>query len=144
MPNTATSTFFSRPPPAASAGALARAKAKQASLDASAAIARKHTGNGQGNRFVGVGRAGDGGPVYVALLSILYTYIMLKLNVCDCDRVRYGRHSGIYDPEDDPDRLYFERGLGRLDSDEDSGDEESVGLGDLDDDWGDEDVSPLV
>lgn len=51
------------------------------------------------------------------------------------------RHSGIYDPEDDPDRLYFERGLGRLDSDDDSGDEESVGLGDLDDDWGDEDVS---
>ena len=33
----------------------------------------------------------------------------------------------MYDAEDDPDRLYFSRGLGRLDSDEDSGDDDSVG-----------------
>lgn len=49
----------------------------------------------------------------------------------------------MYDAEDDPDRLYFSRGLGRLDSDEDSGDDDSVGLGDADDDWGDDDVSSV-
>lgn len=52
-----------RAPPPASAGALARAKAKQASLDASQAIHEKRMGNGAGNRFIGVGRAADGGPV---------------------------------------------------------------------------------
>jgi hypothetical protein len=56
-----------RAPPPASAGALARAKAKQASIDASLAIQQKRMGNGTGNRFIGVGRAGDGGPVYVQL-----------------------------------------------------------------------------
>lgn len=50
----------------------------------------------------------------------------------------------MYDTEDDPDRLYYSRGLGGLDSDEDSGDDDSVGMGDGDDGWGDDDVSAAV
>ena len=49
-----------RAPPTASAAALARANAKQASLDAS--LVNQHR-RAPGNRFVGVRRAGDGGPV---------------------------------------------------------------------------------
>jgi mitogen-activated protein kinase kinase kinase len=48
----------------------------------------------------------------------------------------------MYDNEDDPDRLYYSRGLGRLDSDEDSGDDDSVGMGDGYYDSGDDEVSP--
>lgn len=51
------------------------------------------------------------------------------------------RQGGMYDAEDDPDRLYFSRGLGRLDSDDDSGDDGSAGLGDGDEDWADDVVS---
>lgn len=48
----------------------------------------------------------------------------------------------MYDAEDDPDRLYFSRGLGRLeDSDDESLDEGSAGLGDTVEDWGEEEVS---
>jgi mitogen-activated protein kinase kinase kinase len=41
----------------------------------------------------------------------------------------------MYDAEDDPDRLYYSRGLGRLDSDESSADEDSDGLGEGDLGW---------
>lgn len=42
----------------------------------------------------------------------------------------------MYDAEDDPDRLYYSRGLGRLDIDEDSGDEDSDVLAEGDFGWG--------
>ena len=41
----------------------------------------------------------------------------------------------MYDADDDPDRLYYSRGLGRLDSEEDSGDEDSDVPGEGDDAW---------
>ena len=44
------------------------------------------------------------------------------------------------DGDDDPDRLYFSRGLGALDSDSDSGDGDSAGVGEGND-WGDDEVS---
>jgi mitogen-activated protein kinase kinase kinase len=50
----------------------------------------------------------------------------------------------MYDAEDDPDRLYYSRGLGRLDSDEDSEDEGSDGLGEGDLGFDDGDVRPLL
>lgn len=46
----------------------------------------------------------------------------------------------MYDAEDDPDRLYYARGLGRLDIDEDSGDEDSDALADGDFGWGFDEV----
>ena len=55
-----------RAPPNASATALARANAKQASLDAQQAGAIAHYGSAggiRGNSFVGMRRAGEGGPV---------------------------------------------------------------------------------
>ncbi|GAA6034982.1 hypothetical protein JCM8097_002128 [Rhodosporidiobolus ruineniae] len=60
-----------------------------------------------GRSFVGISRGGDGGPV----------------------------HGAMYDAEDDPDRLYYSRGLGRLDSDEDSDEEGSDALVDGDGVW---------
>lgn len=97
----------SRAPPSASASALSKANAKaqrQAGLDASHAIAKRRA---TGRSFVGIGRAGDGGPI----------------------------HGAMYDADDDPDRLYYSRGLGRLDSEEDSGDEDSDVPGEGDDAW---------
>ncbi|GAA5872874.1 hypothetical protein JCM3774_006352 [Rhodotorula dairenensis] len=97
-----------RPPPSASQSSLARANAKaqrNASLQASHAIARRRA---TGRSFIGLSRAGDGGPV----------------------------HGAMYDAEDDPDRLYYSRGLGRLDIDEDSGDEDSDVLAEGDFGWG--------
>ncbi|GAA5955428.1 hypothetical protein JCM3765_006774 [Sporobolomyces pararoseus] len=102
----------SRAPPSASASQLSKANAKaqrQAGLDASHAIAKRRA---SGKSFVGIGRAGDGGPI----------------------------HGAMYDQDDDPDRLYYSRGLGRLDSEEDSGDEDSdvlPGGGEGDDAWDD-------
>ena len=56
---------------------------------------------------------------------------MLSDLLCWC------RSNGFHDAEDDPDRLYYSRGLGGLDSGEDSGDNESnLGDGDILD-WGD-------
>ncbi|GAA6061750.1 hypothetical protein JCM10212_000730 [Sporobolomyces blumeae] len=98
-----------RTPPSASASALSKANAKaqrQAGLDASHAIARRRA---SGRSFVGIGRAGDGGPI----------------------------HGAMYDADDDPDRLYYSRGLGRLDSEEDSGDEDSDAVGEGDVAWDD-------
>lgn len=46
----------------------------------------------------------------------------------------------MYDAEDDPDRLYYLQGLGRLDIDEDSGDEDSDALAEGDFGWGYEEV----
>ncbi|KAI5475809.1 mitogen-activated protein kinase kinase kinase [Pseudohyphozyma bogoriensis] len=46
---------------------------------------------------------------------------------------RSAEHNGLHDLEDDPDRLYFSKGLGRLDSDD--SDDDSVGLGEGND-WG--------
>lgn len=101
----------SRPPPSASASALSKANAKaqrQAGLDASHALAKRRA---TGKSFVGISRAGDGGPI----------------------------HGAMYDQDDDPDRLYYSRGLGRLDSDDDSGDDDSdVPRDAQDDQWGDE------
>ncbi|GAA5901977.1 uncharacterized protein JCM6883_000455 [Sporobolomyces salmoneus] len=97
----------SRPPPSASAVSLSKANAKaqrQAGLDASHAIAKRRA---TGKSFVGIGRAGDGGPI----------------------------HGAMYDADDDPDRLYYSRGLGRLDSEEDSGDDDSDVPGEGDDAW---------
>ncbi|GAA5973297.1 hypothetical protein JCM11641_003058 [Rhodosporidiobolus odoratus] len=92
----------SRAPPSASAAAVARANAK---AQRQASIEASHAiskRRASGRSFVGISRGGDGGPV----------------------------HGAMYDSEDDPDRLYYSRGLGRLDSDEDSYDEGSDGLGD--------------
>lgn len=47
----------------------------------------------------------------------------------------------MYDADDDPDRLYYSRGLGRLDSEEDSGDEDSDVPGEGDDAWDELEVS---
>ncbi|GAA6006096.1 hypothetical protein JCM10207_000521 [Rhodosporidiobolus poonsookiae] len=94
-----------RAPPTASAAAVARANAK---AQRQASIEASHTisrRRATGRSFVGISRGGDGGPV----------------------------HGAMYDAEDDPDRLYYARGLGRLDSDEDSEDDDSdiMGEGDL-------------
>ncbi|BGP19019.1 hypothetical protein JCM10213_009272 [Rhodosporidiobolus nylandii] len=92
----------SRAPPSASATAIARANAK---AQRQASIEASHAisrRRASGRSFVGISRGGDGGPV----------------------------HGAMYDAEDDPDRLYYSRGLGRLDSDEDSEEEDSDGLGD--------------
>ncbi|GAA5924987.1 uncharacterized protein JCM15063_005785 [Sporobolomyces koalae] len=97
----------SRAPPIASASVLGKANAKaqrQAGLDASHAIAKRRA---TGRSFVGISRAGDGGPI----------------------------HGAMYDADDDPDRLYYSKGLGRLDSEEESGDEDSDVLGEGDDAW---------
>ncbi|GAA5885121.1 hypothetical protein JCM6882_007238 [Rhodosporidiobolus microsporus] len=101
----------SRAPPSASATAIARANAK---AQRQASLEASHAisrRRASGRSFVGISRGGDGGPV----------------------------HNAMYDVEDDPDRLYYSRGLGRLDSDEDSADEDSDGLGDGDMGWHDED-----
>ncbi|SGY70189.1 BQ5605_C004g03118 [Microbotryum silenes-dioicae] len=47
-----------------------------------------------------------------------------------------------YDQEDDPDRLYYSKGLGKLDSDDESGDDDSVGMGESYYSTGDEDEDP--
>ncbi|KAK4048044.1 Suppressor of Sensor Kinase (SLN1) [Microbotryomycetes sp. JL221] len=67
------------------------------------------------NNFVGVRRAGDRGPI----------------------------HSGMYDVEDDPDRLYYSRGLGQLDSDSESIDEDEASIGETSATWGDDEGNPL-
>ncbi|GAA5829126.1 hypothetical protein JCM11251_004133 [Rhodosporidiobolus azoricus] len=97
----------SRAPPSASAAAVARANAK---AQRQASLEASHAisrRRASGRSFVGISRGGDGGPV----------------------------HNAMYDVEDDPDRLYYSRGLGRLDSDEDSADEGSDGLADGDQGW---------
>ncbi|GAA5930701.1 hypothetical protein JCM1841_004740 [Sporobolomyces salmonicolor] len=98
----------SRAPPSASAAALSKANAK---AQRQAGIDASHAiarRRATGRSFVGISRGGDGGAV----------------------------HGAMYDAEDDPDRLYYSRGLGRLDSDEDSGDEDSDGLGEGEIGWG--------
>jgi len=49
----------------------------------------------------------------------------------------------MYDAEDDPDRLYYSKGLGRLDSDEDSEGDDSDVLGEVDLGWGIDEVRPV-
>ncbi|KAK4046507.1 Suppressor of Sensor Kinase (SLN1) [Microbotryomycetes sp. JL201] len=67
------------------------------------------------NSFVGIKRAGDRGPI----------------------------HSGMHDVEDDPDRLYYSRGLGGLDSASESADDDDASLGEASNSWGDEEGNPL-
>ncbi|GAA5917268.1 hypothetical protein JCM8208_006845 [Rhodotorula glutinis] len=98
----------SRAPPAASQASLAKANAK---AQRQASIEASHAisrRRATGRSFVGISRGGDGGPV----------------------------HGAMYDAEDDPDRLYYSKGLGRLDSDEDSEGDDSDVLGEVDLGWG--------
>ncbi|BGO88913.1 hypothetical protein NBRC10512_003431 [Rhodotorula toruloides] len=97
----------SRPPPSASQASLAKAHAKSARESSLAASHAISRRRATGRSFIGISRGGDGGPV----------------------------HGAMYDAEDDPDRLYYSRGLGRLDSDEDSADEDSDVLGEGDLGW---------
>ena len=60
----------------------------------------------------------------------------------DSHRSSNNSHAGMYDTEDDPDRLYYSRGLGALDSETDSGDD-SASVGDASTGWGDEDEVSL-
>ncbi|GAA5871857.1 hypothetical protein JCM8547_003289 [Rhodosporidiobolus lusitaniae] len=89
----------SRAPPSASSAAVARANAK---AQRQASIEASHAiakRRASGRSFVGISRGGDGGPV----------------------------HGAMYDVEDDPDRLYYSRGLGRLDSNSDTTEDGSDG-----------------
>ncbi|GAA6053671.1 hypothetical protein JCM3770_001689 [Rhodotorula araucariae] len=98
----------SRAPPSASQASLAKAKAK---AQRQASLEASHAisrRRATGRSFVGISRGGDGGPV----------------------------HAAMYDAEDDPDRLYYSRGLGRLDSDEESDGDDSDILGEVDLGWG--------
>ncbi|BGP37387.1 Suppressor of Sensor Kinase (SLN1) [Rhodotorula kratochvilovae] len=98
----------SRAPPAASQASLAKANAK---AQRQASLEASHAisrRRATGRSFVGISRGGDGGPV----------------------------HGAMYDAEDDPDRLYYSRGLGRLDSDEESDGDDSDVLGEVDLGWG--------
>ncbi|GJN88041.1 hypothetical protein Rhopal_000997-T1 [Rhodotorula paludigena] len=97
-----------RAPPTASQASLAKANLK-AQRQASVEASHAISRRRASSRsFVGISRGGDGGPV----------------------------HTAMYDAEDDPDRLYYSRGLGRLDSDEDSDGEDSDVLGEGELGWG--------